>query len=981
MAVFTGHTPSSDYGCILNVGVTNGQVGLTNVLAQIQDAYGNPTPITLSTIAVNFSRSGYTFQLDGVAVTAASVDINSMCLPNPIALGTGSITLPASTTANRPNVPVNGMIRYNTSNANFEGYANGSWSAFAGTVTSIVGTNNQITVSGSSTVTIGLASNAILPGTGSVQIPGGTTVQRSGAAGSIRFNSQALVFESTTDGVTWSTITTTSTGVTSVSGTSNRISVSPTTGLVVVDIDAAYVGQSTITTLGTISSGTWHGSVIGLTYGGTGANLTPSNGGIFYSTGTVGAILSGTATANQALLSGSSTAPAWSTATYPPTTTVSQLLYSSSANVITGLATANNGVLVTSAGGVPSIGGTLPTAVQNTITSLGTITSGTWHATVIDVTYGGTGDASFTPYAVVCGGTTGTGALQQVSTLGASGYVLTSGGAGTLPTWTNVTGAVTSVSGTANRISVSPTTGLVIVDIAATYVGQTSITTLGALTTGSLAAGFTPVTVPLGGTGNTTFTAYSLICAGTTATGTFQNVSGVGTAAQVLTSNGAAALPTWQSIPSVTPAALTKTDDTNVTLTLGGSPSTALLQATSITAGWTGTLSGTRGGTGVNNGASTITLGGSLTTSGAFASTFTMTGVTNVTFPTSGTLSTTTGTVTSVSGTSNRITSTGGTTPVIDISASYVGQSSITTVGALASGSLAAGFTPVTVPLGGTGNTTFTAYSVICAGTTSTGTFQNVSGVGTAAQVLTSNGAAALPTWQNASAASGNSLTQSIAQASHGFSVGDVVYYTGSVWAKAKADATNTSEAEGIVSAVADSNNFTLHMAGWITTLTSLTAGQLYYLSGATGGAYTATEPTTVGYVSKPLFFAVSTTVAIYVNMRGKVIPSPAVVDQASGSVTMTAGTTYICDNGASLITFTMPASTAVGDQFIIVGQSSGKWTIQLVGAQVINTGAASTSAAGTLAAGTRYDCVTVMCTAANTSFVCVNGYGTFTTA
>lgn len=53
------------------------------------------------------------------------------------------------------------------------------------------------------------------------------------------------------------------------------------------------------------------------------------------------------------------------------------------------------------------------------------------------------------------------------------------------------------------------------------------------------------------------------------------------------------------------------------------------------------------------------------------------------------------GSVTSVSGTSNRITSTGGTTPVIDISASYVGQSSITTVGALTSGSLGSGFTAV----------------------------------------------------------------------------------------------------------------------------------------------------------------------------------------------------------------------------------------------------------------------------------------------
>lgn len=44
------------------------------------------------------------------------------------------------------------------------------------------------------------------------------------------------------------------------------------------------------------------------------------------------------------------------------------------------------------------------------------------------------------------------------------------------------------------------------------------------------------------------------------------------------------------------------------------------------------------------------------------------------------------GTVTSVTGTNNRITSTGGTTPVIDLSASYVGQSSITTLGTIGMG-------------------------------------------------------------------------------------------------------------------------------------------------------------------------------------------------------------------------------------------------------------------------------------------------------
>ena len=48
-------------------------------------------------------------------------------------------------------------------------------------------------------------------------------------------------------------------------------------------------------------------------------------------------------------------------------------------------------------------------------------------------------------------------------------------------------------------------------------------------------------------------------------------------------------------------AALSGTSDTNVTISLGGSYSSALLAATSITLGWTGLLSAARGGTGVGS--------------------------------------------------------------------------------------------------------------------------------------------------------------------------------------------------------------------------------------------------------------------------------------------------------------------------------------------------------------------------------------------
>ena len=68
--------------------------------------------------------------------------------------------------------------------------------------------------------------------------------------------------------------------------------------------------------------------------------------------------------------------------------------YATTGSAVSGLASANNGVLVTSGTGVPSISSTLPTAVQSNITSVGTIGSGTWQGNTIAVGYGGTGATS-----------------------------------------------------------------------------------------------------------------------------------------------------------------------------------------------------------------------------------------------------------------------------------------------------------------------------------------------------------------------------------------------------------------------------------------------------------------------------------------------------------------------------------------------------------------------------------------------------------
>jgi hypothetical protein len=83
----------------------------------------------------------------------------------------------------------------------------------------------------------------------------------------------------------------------------------------------------------------------------------------------------------------------------------------------------------------------------------------------------------------------------------------------------------------------------------------------------------------------------------------------------------------------------------------------------------------------------------------------------------------------------------------------------LTTAGAIKEGStpsvdLATATGTLTVSHGGTGRTSDTAYAVICGGTTTTDAQQSIAGVGSAGEVLTSNGAGALPTFQAASSAS-----------------------------------------------------------------------------------------------------------------------------------------------------------------------------------------------------------------------------------
>ena len=112
---------------------------------------------------------------------------------------------------------------------------------------------------------------------------------------------------------------------------------------------------------------------------------------------------------------------------------------------------------------------------------------------------------------------------------------------------------------------------------------------------------------------------------------------------------------------------------------------------------------------------------------------------------------------------------------------------------------------------------------------------------------------------------SGESVSWSVAQSSHGLAVGDVIYNNGTNYVKAQANS-ETSLGLFVVSAVADTNNFTATFSGKIT-LSSLTAGQFYFVSPTTAGDFTTTEPTGSNF-SNPILFALSTTEAVVLPYR-----------------------------------------------------------------------------------------------------------------
>ena len=381
-----------------------------------------------------------------------------------------------------------------------------------------------------------------------------------------------------------------------------------------------------------------------------------------------------------------------------------------------------------------------------------------------------------------------------------------------------------------------------------------------------------------------------------------------------------------------TAAALTKTDDTNVTLTLGGTPATALLHAASITAGWTGLLSPARGGSGVNNSTSTFTIGGNFQMSGAFTFNGTLTGNTAVTFPTSGTLATT-----------SQIPTGAALTEVND--------------------------TNVTLTLGGSPTTALVNAASITAGWT--GTLSGTRGGNGVNNGSNTNTFAGNLNFANSFTTSGNfAVTQTYT------GITNVTFPTSGTLATTSQLPTPAALTQ------ANDTNVTLTLGGTPATAllqaTSITAGWTGTLAVGRGGLGIGTTPTNgqipIGNGTNYTAAAISAGTGISVtNGSGSITLATtgggvAWVSIAGTTQAAVVNTGYIVAN-AGQTTITLPATAAIGDTIKVRGLGAAGWILAANTAQTIKAGSQTTSSAGSLTSAEQYDNIDVTCIVANTTW------------
>jgi hypothetical protein len=142
---------------------------------------GNPvvTGTTISSTWANNTLADIATALSGSVAADGQTPITGALIGSNDTVqfgGTGQVTLPVGTTAQRSPSPFVGMIRYNTTNAQFEGYSDGRWSQIGGGATGgggdTVFVENSRVVTVDYTIPVGKSASSVGP----ISINSGITV-------------------------------------------------------------------------------------------------------------------------------------------------------------------------------------------------------------------------------------------------------------------------------------------------------------------------------------------------------------------------------------------------------------------------------------------------------------------------------------------------------------------------------------------------------------------------------------------------------------------------------------------------------------------------------------------------------------------------------------------------------------------------------------------------------------------------------------
>ena len=183
-------------------------------------------------------------------------------------------------------------------------------------------------------------------------------------------------------------------------------------------------------------------------------------------------------------------------------------------------------------------------------------------------------------------------------------------------------------------------------------------------------------------------------------------------------------------------------------------------------------------------------------------------------------------------------------------------------------------------------------------------------------------------------------------------------------------------------------SNRTVNLSSYTLSFSSSTSTNNLMLSGGSVGIGTATPTNklTVSAVTDPVKFvglqSASDTSLLTVDGTGVIhtLPTSSVGlswNNSTATQSATSNNGYV-GTATTLTTITLPSTAAFGSIVEVVGTGTGLWRISQNASQSIKFGIASTTSGtgGYLSATSQYDCVKLLCTSANTTFVVTSSIG-----